>query len=338
MKTAVLALPGVLDASLGMTLDILGAANRLRTAAGQAAVFRPVLTSMQGRQVRSGAGLLLGPALPAVRLPVPDLIIVPGANLPLPDEVDAWLASAPVRRAIEWLRAMAGQGAEITASCASTFVLAEAGLLDGRNATTTWWLAPHFQRRYPHIVLDMNRMVVRDGSVTCAGAAFAQADLMLSLVARHAGPETARLCARYLLLDRRSSQAPYALVDHLARQHPVVDAAEHWIRAHLASRFSIGELARALHVTPRTLARRFISTTGLTPNRFIQRLRVEQAIHLRETTAKALDDIAERVGYADASSLRRLIARHKGSPAVQIDARRRRAGGMHGRHERLRSE
>ena len=318
MKTAVLALPSVLDTSLGMTLDILGAANRLRTLAGQSPVFRPVLTSMQGSQVRSGAGLMLGPAVPASRLPRPDLIIVPGANLPLPDEVDAWLASASVSRAVDWLREMARQGAEVTASCAGTFVLAEAGLLDGRSATTTWWLAPHFQKRYPHIALDMNRMVVRDGPVTCAGAAFAQADLMLSLVARHAGPETARLCARYLLLDQRLSQARYALVDHLARQHPVVNAAERWIRRHLARSFSIGELAQALHVTPRTLARRFASTTGLTPSRFIQRLRVEQAIHLMETTPRALADIAERVGYADASSLRRLIARHKGSTPREI--------------------
>ena len=170
MKTAVLALPSVLDTSLGMTLDILGAANRLRTLAGQSPVFRPVLTSMQGSQVRSGAGLMLGPAVPASRLPRPDLIIVPGANLPLPDEVDAWLASASVSRAVDWLREMARQGAEVTASCAGTFVLAEAGLLDGRSATTTWWLAPHFQKRYPHIALDMNRMVVRDGPVTCAGA------------------------------------------------------------------------------------------------------------------------------------------------------------------------
>src|SRR5438445_11898698 len=157
MKTAVLALPGVLDVSLGMTLDILGACNRLRTETGQAPVFRPVLTSMQGSQVRTGAGLLVGPAMPAARLPVPDLVILPGANLPLPDEVDAWLASALVGRAIEWLRAMARQGAEVAASCAGTFVLAEAGLLDGRSATTTWWLAPHFQKRYPHIALDMNR-------------------------------------------------------------------------------------------------------------------------------------------------------------------------------------
>src|SRR2546425_3400183 len=112
MKIAVLALPGVLDTSLGMTLDILGTANRLRTLAGRGAVFRPVLTSMQGSRVRSGAGLMLGPAVPAARLPVPDLIVLPGANLPLPDEVDTWLASPPVRCAVEWLRVMASQGAE----------------------------------------------------------------------------------------------------------------------------------------------------------------------------------------------------------------------------------
>ena len=99
------------------------------------------------------------------------------------------------------------QGAQVAAGCASTFLLGEAGLLQGRCATTTWWLAPHFRERFPGVELDMDRMVVADGPITTAGAALAQADLMLELVARHGSAELARQCARYLLLDRRTSQS-----------------------------------------------------------------------------------------------------------------------------------
>jgi transcriptional regulator GlxA family with amidase domain len=247
--------------------------------------------------------------VPMQSLPAADLVIVPGANRPHPQEIDDWLAARAVQKSIGWLQAQAGEGAALAASCAGTFVLAETGLLDGGVATTSWWLAPHFRRRYPQVELDMDKMVVGDGRLLCAGAAFSQADLMLELVARHAGPALAQECARYLMLDRRSSQMRYAIPHHLARQHPVVCEAERWIRRRLDQPFRLGELASALHLTPRTLARRFEASLGMTPLRFVQRLRVEQARHLLQTTRLPLQAVAERVGYAEAATLRKLLAR-----------------------------
>ena len=310
MKVAVLVLPDVLDTSLGITLDVMSAANRLAGQQGRPLPFRPVLTG-SSRSLRSSAGLRVD-LVPMHLLPAADLVIVPGANRPLPQEIDDWLATRPVQKAVGWLKAQAGEGATLAASCAGTFVLAETGLLDGGVATTSWWLAPHFRRRYPRIELDMDKMVVGNGRLLCAGAAFSQADLMLELVARHAGPALAQECARYLMLDRRSSQMRYAIPHHLAQQHPVVCEAERWIRRRLDQPFKLGDLASALHLTPRTLARRFEASLGMSPLRFVQRLRVEQARHLLQTTKLPLQTVAERVGYAEAATLRKLLARSGG--------------------------
>lgn len=316
IKTHVLVLPGVLDLSLGITLDVMDAANRLRVLRGGKPLFDVQRVSAGARRVVTGTGLQVGPLQP---LPPPgaagtrqSLVVVPGANHATPPEVQAWLVQPGTRRAVRWLAAMAAGGAQVAVGCASTFLAGEAGLLDGRTATTTWWLAPHFRERFGQTDLDMDRMVVTDGRITTAGAALAQADLMLALVARHGSAELARECARYLLLDRRMSQSRYAIASHLTQQTPVMQRADRWIRQHLASPITLDALAAALHMTPRTLARHFAAAAGLSPIRYVQRLRVEQAVLLLETGTASLDDIAAQVGYADASMLRRLLVREKG--------------------------
>lgn len=103
-------------------------------------------------------------------------------------------------------------GAMLAAPCASTFLLADTGLLDGRRATTTWWLAPLFRRRYPKVELVTDQIVVADWPIATGGAAMAQMDLMLAIVGRFAGPSLAKRCANYLLLDERHSQAPFMAI------------------------------------------------------------------------------------------------------------------------------
>src|SRR4030095_5774739 len=115
------------------------------------------------------------------------------------------------------------------ASCASTFLLAETGLLDGRRATTTWWFAPLFRQRYPTVELLAEQMVVSDWPMATAGAAMAQMDLMLAVVGRFAGPSLARACANYLLLDGRRSQAPFMEIHYLASQDPELAQDGKWV-------------------------------------------------------------------------------------------------------------
>jgi len=223
------------------------------------------------------------------------------------EKVMAGLAQKPVREAITSLRAAADRGAEIHASCSATFLPAAAGLLSGRRATTTWWLAPLFRRLFPDVALDPDHMLVRDGPVTTAGAALAHGDLMQALIARHGGPKLAGQVARYLLLDARRSQLPYSAVALLAAGDAVIARAEAWARERLGRGIGVEDLASAAGLSPRTFARRLEKVTGLTPVRFLQRLRVEKAVDLLAAGRLPLETIAARVGYAEASTLRRLL-------------------------------
>jgi transcriptional regulator GlxA family with amidase domain len=319
LKTHILVLPGVLDMSLGITLDVLAAANRLNMLNGGAPVFDVACISTGPRRVVTGTGLQVGPMAPMPspltlgdgKSGMPGLVVVPGANHATAGEVQAWLARADTRKACRWLADMMQAGNHVAAGCASTFALGEAGLINGKVATTTWWLSAYFRQRFPLVDLDMDRMVVTDGLVTTAGAALAQADLMLALVARHGSAALARNCARYLLLDKRMSQSRYAIASHLAQQTPAMQRADRWIRKHLSDSITLEALAGALHMTPRTVARHFATAVGQSPIRYVQRLRVEQAVLMLETSNESLDTIAASVGYADASMLRRLLLRER---------------------------
>ncbi|NOU28216.1 MAG: helix-turn-helix domain-containing protein [Polyangiaceae bacterium] len=134
-------------------------------------------------------------------------------------------------------------------------------------------------------------------------------DLALALVHRFAGTATERAVARYMVLEKHPTQARYMMAAHYAGCDPVVARAEAWIRSRMASPFTIADLARGLGTSARTLTRRLQHAVGLAPIRFVQRIRAEQAVHLLQTTTEQLDDIAQRVGYGDASTLRRILRR-----------------------------
>ncbi|GGB33224.1 hypothetical protein GCM10011505_13410 [Tistrella bauzanensis] len=157
--------------------------------------------------------------------------------------------------------------------------------------------------------LDVDALVVQDGAVTTAGAAMAQMDLMLAVIARHGGPGLAQDCARLLLLDHRRSQARYMAPGFMAATDDCIARAGAWARARLDQPFTINQLAAAMGMAPRTLARRMARATGLSPVGFVQRLRIERATELLDTTTLPLDEIARRVGYAEPSTLRRLMRR-----------------------------
>ena len=250
-----------------------------------------------------------GPRRNSAELRRAELIITPGLGTASADELDGKLKSPACRRAAGMLAEAFESGAALAASCASTFLLAETGLLDGRRATTTWWLAPVFRRRYPKVDLVTDQIVVADWPIATGGAAMAQMDLMLAVVSRFAGPNLAKACANHLLLDERRSQAPFMAVTYLAGQNPSMAKAESWVRANIARDFGMDELAEAVALAPRTFARRVAATCGITPIQFVQRIRVETARYLLETTRLSVDEIARKVGYAEPSTLRRLIRR-----------------------------
>ncbi|MGE0813796.1 MAG: GlxA family transcriptional regulator [Vicinamibacterales bacterium] len=318
MRVDVLALDGVFDLGLAAVLDAFQTANELAEATGLRVPRFAVRTVGLRRTVTTAQGL---------RVPVrtaagaaPDCVVVPALGIKMPGPLETALARPDVADAAAMLRARKAGGTLVSAACIGTFVLAESGLLDGQDATTTWWLAPLFRRRYPGVRLDEGRMIVASGRTVTAGAALGHMDLALWLV-RAASPRLAALTARYLIVDARPSQSAYALTDHLAHADDVVVAFERWARAHLRHGFSLDEAARAVGASKRTLARRLERVLGLSPLEYFQRVRVQQAVHLLKTTGATVDDVAARVGYANAATLRTLLRRRLDAGVKEIRRR-----------------
>lgn len=212
----------------------------------------------------------------------------------------------------------------VSASCYGTFVLAESGLLDGVNATTTWWLESDFTKRYPAVRLDAGSALIDDGRCITAGAMTAHADLTLHVLRRLYGAALARKVGGIMLIDgARTSQRPFmALQQSFA--DPLVQQAADWIAAHCAGDVSTNEIADALHVSYRTLHRRFNAAANMPPLAYLQSLRVEHAKELLESSRLSLEQIVDRVGYSDVSAFRRLFVRTAGLSPAQYRQRFRR--------------
>jgi transcriptional regulator GlxA family with amidase domain len=306
MRIDVLALGGVFDLGLAAILDTFQTANELNAMTGLAAPRFDVRIVGLRRSVKSAQGLRVPVA--AIGGAAADCVVVPAIGYKMPDPLEAALARADVRDATSFLRRAAGRATTMAAACIGTFVMAESGLLDGRHATTTWWLAPLFRKRYPAVVLDESRMIVQSGQVVTAGAALSHLDLTLWLIRRES-PQLASLTAKYLIVDSRPSQSAYALIDHLVHADPVVERFERWARGRLTRGFSLDEAARAVGASKRTLARRMQQVLGRSPLAYFQSLRVERAVHLLKAGRASVDEVAAKVGYADAATLRALLRR-----------------------------
>jgi len=306
MLVHVLVLDGVFDLGLTAVLDAFQTANELIDAAKLEIEPFDVKTVAVRRRVTTSQGLLV-PIHPADRR-APHCIVVPAIGHKMPAPLERALSRPDVRDATELLRDYARRGVTITAACIGTFVLAESGLLNGHSATTTWWLAPLFRRRYPDVTLEDSSMVVSSGSFVTAGAALGHMDLALWLV-RRVSPQLASLTAQYLIVDSRPSQSAYALTDHLVHADPLVRRFESWTRANLSRGFALADAAKTVGSSKRTLARRLQAVLGKSPLEYVQSVRVERAVHLLKTTPASVDDIAAQVGYADGVTLRALLRR-----------------------------
>jgi putative intracellular protease/amidase len=217
MHVSVLVLDSVFDTGLSTVLDAFQTANELAAMSGVSSSRFDVTLVGVRKSVKTSQGL----TVPVRTVPkrAPDCVVVPALGFKMPDTLQRALARPDIRDATTVLQQWADRGATMSAACIGTFVLAESGLLDDRDATTTWWLAPLFRTRYPAVRLDESHMLVKSGKVVTAGAALSHMDLALWLI-RQQSPKLAALTAKYLIVDARPSQSAYVLTDHLIHKRP----------------------------------------------------------------------------------------------------------------------
>ena len=306
MRIDVLALDGVFDLGLSAVLDGFQTANELSEMSRLSVPRFEIRVVGVRKAVKTAQGFRVPVHVTDAR--APDCVVVPAIGFKMPGPLEAALARPDVRDAADVLRQWDRDGALMSAACIGTFVMAESGLLDHQRATTTWWLAPLFRKRYPHVLVDESNMIVKSGRFVTAGAALSHMDLALWLV-RRVSPQLASLTAKYLIVDSRPSQSAYALTDHLVHSDPIVQRFEAWARARLARGFSLDEAAKAVGSSKRTLARRMQSVLGKTPLSYFQSLRVERAVHLLKTGSASVEEVAARVGYTEGATLRSLLRR-----------------------------
>lgn len=310
MRCGVVLVDGCFGSAVASLVDVLRTADAFRAEVDPAIPPIELTTVSTASTATTSAGW----AIPIDRgldaLAELDTVIVPALGALTADQVVAALATDQVRASIEAIRA--SPASLVAGACTGTFPLAEAGLLDGREATTSWWLGAEFRKRYRSVTLHMDRMVVADGPVITAGAAFAHVDLSLTLIAS-LSPDLATLVAQLLVVDERPDQGSYIALEVVSQADPMVREFERHVRSHLSEDLNLEKVADDLGTSMRTLERRVSETVGISPLAFIQRVRVERAVHLRSSTDLSLDRIAIEVGYRNASTLRALLRRHRGT-------------------------
>jgi transcriptional regulator GlxA family with amidase domain len=309
----VLVLEGAYASSVALTRDILASAAAL---APRARVPTPRwrICSLEGGAVALQGGLSIGTArLPARSRDDRSVWVLPGLGMDTPRLLEERLSREDVRRAAAALLRHAKSGGAVAASCSSVFVLQAAGLLDGRRATTTWWLAPLLQQLEPGCRVDADRMVCADGPVTTAGAALAQTDLMLQLLRQHCGAALADAVSRALLIDGRQAQAPFIVPELLASGDDLVARLAARVEKALPHPPSVAELAGEFCMSERSLSRHVHRATGKSTLALVQGVRLRRARALLEGSRMSVDQVAEAVGYQDATALRRLMKKVAGA-------------------------
>jgi len=308
MKVAVAPVTGCFTSGLSTLLDVLQTAEGLRQSldAQIPRIEVEILGVSDSIVTRNGLAVTVNRRIDRDGCGDADVLVVPSLGA---GASAAALEDALVRDDIRRLTAVLQEDLippAVAAACSGTFVLAQAGLLDGHVATTSWFLTSTFRERYPRVGLDMSRMVVRSGRYTTAGAGFAHIDLALSLVSG-LSRELAAMVARYMLIDERPSPSLDAAQSYLGSIDELLTDFETWVRNHLSEPISISDAATALGTTRKTLERHTRERAGTTPHAIVQRIRVEQAVHLRRTTGLNMTQIARAVGYRNASTLRTLL-------------------------------
>ncbi|KVL04585.1 GlxA family transcriptional regulator [Burkholderia territorii] len=308
---------GILASGVAGPIDVFSAANQFHARrAGPGAPSAPLFAwrveSLDGQPVKATSGQIIpvdGRIDPRKRA---DAVLL---TAPFLSRIDEFLGHREqLSELTSALRRQHKAGAMLAAYCTANYLLAEAGLLDGRVATTHWARAADFARRYPRVEVRANELLLAQDGIISGGSVTSYLNLAVHLVEACAGAELATMTAKALLIDmNRTSQASFAtLLDEHGHTDTLVARAQQRMEATLQQGFRLGDLAASLAVSERTLNRRFKEAVGLAPLTYLQNLRIEVAKRLLETRPIGLEDVSQRVGYSDVSTFRQLFKRKTG--------------------------
>ncbi len=320
VRTVVVGSPSAGTATTFSILDVLASVGRdweflHGTAPVKVVAFDASLRTMTGAPYWDINGRRITPDAAFDEDPAPDLVIVADMHLdpsaPLPDDLV---------EAAGWIAKVHADGALVTSVCSGALVLATAGVLDGKEATTHWGFADMLACQFPTIKVRRERILIPAGDghrVITAGGASAWSDLMLYLIARLAGAEAARRIAKVWLLDMHDDgQLKYASLS-AGRHHEdrIIAEAQAWVAEHYMSRTPVADMAARCDLSERGFLRRFRRATGQSPAEYVQTLRVEEAKQMLETSDAPIDEIATEVGYSEPSSFRSAFKKNVGLTA-----------------------
>jgi transcriptional regulator GlxA family with amidase domain len=275
--------------------------------------FRVTVASLDGLEITSPYAVRLLPEVPIKRVRRADIIVVPASGLDLDAQFARHAALFP------WLRRWHERGAYIASVCSGAAYLAEAGLLDGHEATTHWGTVDAFIERYPGVKWRPEVLVTEDRRMLCSGGVYASIDLSLYLVDKFCGHEVAVQTAKALLVDMpRTSQSGYAVLP-LSRPHhdDKIREAETFIQKNFSRPISIESLAARASMSPRTFIRRFKEATGRQPGKYLQVFRISMAKEMLEAGARSVQTVSSAVGYEDVAYFRALFKRLTGMTPAQ---------------------
>jgi transcriptional regulator GlxA family with amidase domain len=221
---------------------------------------------------------------------------------------------------VKWLGEMHAAGAQLCSTCSGVLLLAETGLLDGRDATVHWIYAPTFRRNFPNVRLRLDRALVAAGKrqeFLMSGASTSWHDLILYLIAQHAGPTAAQAVAKFFAFQwHADGLSPYIVFEPVTDHgDAAIHQAQSWLARHFSVANPVEQAARISGIPERSFKRRFKSATGHAPIDYVQRLRVEEAKRRLERTQAPVDEISWKVGYEDPAFFRRLFKRITGVTA-----------------------
>ncbi|MGW0495442.1 GlxA family transcriptional regulator [Streptomyces sp. NPDC003007] len=276
--------------------------------------YRIRTASVDGGPVRTTSGLTLVPDGSLATSPDPDILLVPGGTGGL----------RPDPRLVDWVREHGPRAARLMSVCTGAAVLAEAGLLDGRRATTHWAYCERIARAHPAVEIDPDPVYVRDGNIATSAGVTAGIDLALALVEEDLGRDIALTIARHLVvfLRRPGNQAQFSaqLAAQTAQREPLREV-QRWISDHPDADLSVETLAVRARLSPRHFARAFRAETGMTPGRYVDRVRLEHARRLLEDTTGGIEEIARGSGYGTPEGMRRAFVRTLGTPPAEYRRR-----------------